>query len=285
MAKGMSKDKAHKQAIAACMSKTDGDQSKMGGCMSEWKQKHPKGRTKATMEGITFTEFLAEMDQDVRSFIRSMPMYQELLKDQQFKPQAMTLARSLANEFANEQMTPDIRAYIEDEFDSLYGDTAGRHGSNVGDWEGEKAYQQRMQQDKDIDSAMSKWERTTGMDAETGADVSQHDNRGRLKHGARSGMDFRPEIKQQRIAQELRGMGDERQVVQKRASQGLAPGNDAYMGGVSKSQMAKKIVSDGIQAGKRPAEIKAQLRSELDMTGPGANTYYYKYKKQALGGA
>lgn len=277
---------------------------KMGACMSEWKDKHPHGRAKERMSkknaqkqavaaclnktgvnedlNLTFKSFLNEEAMDVRQYIRSLPMYQELIKDPQHKPAAMTLARSFVNEFGQQGADRNVQAYINDEFDDMYRTTIGKQGHNVGDWKGEQEYQDRMQQDKDIASAMDKWEQTTGMDAETGAEVSKYDDRGRLKHGARSGMDFRPEIKQQRIAAELQGLGDERDVIQKRAAAGPAAGDAAYAGGESKASRAAQIVSAGISAGKKPREIKAELRNTLDMTAAGANTYYYKYKAQAL---
>lgn len=279
----LSKKKAHKQAIAACLNKTDGNQDKMGSCMHEWKDKHPKGRTKDTMENfnLTFKEFLSESD--IHSFVRSLPMYQELLKDQQYKPQAMALAREFVNEFGNEPISPDVQAYVKDELDHLYSQTIGRHGAMVGDWKGEEDYKNRTGLEKQWDAAADKWEREMGTDAVTGAESDKYDDRGRLKHGARSGMDFRPEIKSARIARELKRHGDTRaDVAQRAASQ--PKGDGAYYGGKSKAQFAQEIVSAGLDSGKSSGEIRRELMSELDMTPNGAKTYFYKYKKRHLQG-
>jgi len=274
---------------------------KMGACMSEWKDKHPRGRANKRMnkkdahnqaiaaclqktnEGLTFKNFFMTEQNgvDVREYIRSLPMYQELVKDPQHKPAALKLARSFLDEFGSEGANQQIQSYIADEFDSLYSGTIGKMGSMVGDWKGEEEYKRRAQEEKDIESAVNKWEQTTGMDAETGAEKAPHDARGRLRHGARSGMEFRPEIKSARIARELRGHGDTRPEIQQRA-QARPAGEHAYQGGESKAQRAAALVSAGIQQGLAPREIKAQLRNELDMTAAGANTYYYKYKAQAL---
>lgn len=271
----------------------------MGACMHEWKKEHPRGRAKKKMskerahkqaiaaclsktnEGFTFKGFLTEMDGglDVREYIRNLPLYQELIKNPQTKPDALKLARSFVDEF-KQGADSNVQAYIADEFDDLYRSAAGKMGANVGDWEGERAYQARQQQEKDIESAARKWEQTTGMDAETGEDIPR-DARGRVRHGARSGMEFRPEIKAARAARDLRGYGDQSAKVAQRAASAPA-GERAYQGGESKAQRAAAIVSEMIGT-HRPADIKKRLRDELDMTAAGANTYYYKYKQQALG--
>lgn len=271
----------------------------MGACMSEWKDKHPHGRAKKRMskkeaqrqavaaclqktnEGLTLRGFLGEMGSlDVREYIRNLPLYQELVKNPQTKPEALKLARSFVDEF-KDGADNNVQSYIADEFDDLYRKATGRMGSNVGDWEGERAYQDRRQQEKDIESAARKWEQTTGMNAETGEDIPR-DARGRVRHGARSGMEFRPEIKSARIARELKGHGDVRPEIARRAASAPA-GEHAYQGGESKSKRAADIVAEMLRSGARPAEIKARLRDELDMTAAGANTYYYKFKARAMG--
>lgn len=272
----------------------------MGACMSEWKDKHPQGRSKTKMtkkeahkqaiaaclqktnEGLTFKNFFVseQTGVDVKEYIRNLPMYQEMLKDPQQKPAAIKLARSFVDEFGSTGANQQVQSYIASEFDALYSEKAGSGGMNIGDWRGEEEYQRRRREEKDIASAANKWEKTTGMDAETGADVKR-DNRGRVKHGARTGMDFRPEIKASRIARELQGHGDTRSEIQRRAGNRPA-GEYAYQGGESKAQRAAAMVATGLQQGLAPREIKKQLRDELDMTAAGANTYYYKYKKHAL---
>jgi hypothetical protein len=311
--KKMNKKEAHRQAVAACLNKTGMNENQKFAPSKFMKSAHAQTQTTCPSCGkrahkhdlrkhketgkiicprcpelnesrftLSFKQYLVEADNiGVRDYIRSQPMYQELLKNPQSKPQALTLARSFVQEFGDGPVDANVQSYITDEFDDLYRNTF-KQGANIGDWAGERDYQERKQQEKDIESAMGKWERATGMDAETGKEIAPHDQRGRIRHGARVGMEFRPEVKQQRIARELSGMGDERPEVQKRAAAGLTRDDAAYAGGESKASMARSIVADGIREGKRPAEIKQQLRDQLDMTAAGANTYYYKYKAMAL---
>lgn len=128
--------------------------------------------------GMTFKYFLvAEADEEVTQKREQSPEYRHLAKFPQFNELPFKARRELEKEVRAdglisdyETLEPEEKESVDDALQDLVIDkmqaTFGT-GVNVGDW----AATDKSQEDDDLESAMDKWEDTTGMDAETGADL------------------------------------------------------------------------------------------------------------------
>lgn len=132
--------------------------------------------------GMTFKYFLvAEADAEAPAKERS-PIYKHLAdRFPQFNELSFKARRELEKEVQSEDLLGGYESLPQEEKDSV---DAYMHdlvidkmqaevgqGSSVGDWKGEEEYKRREQEQADIDSAADKWEKGTGMDAETGEDM------------------------------------------------------------------------------------------------------------------
>lgn len=264
--KKKSKKDAHKQHVAMCLNVKENNMS--------------GSSIKSLIEGMTFSSFLvaeSEMDSNsVKEYIRSLPPFQEMMKDQQAKPAALKLAKRLADEFGDEPLTDQIEDYVFDEIDEL--NSQYYHGTNVGDWKGEEEWQRKRAEDKEIESAAHKWEQTTGMDAETGEDIPKR----RRSSGARTGMDFSADKKAAQAQRDIASFDQApppEQADRLSAARTQAAGAGAPRQG-SKATQAREIFSE-MYGQARPSEIIRRMMDEIGMSKPHATTYYYNMKKKA----
>lgn len=276
-------------------------------CMSEWKDKHPKGRSdkkmskkqaqkqavavcldktnkslKSLVEGMSFSSFLIveampSMQQgDIRAYIRSLPTYQEMMADQSAKPEALRLAKQMWQEFGDQPVTPEVEDHVFDAFDEL--SSTKYKGSNLVDWGQEAA---RDQQDKDeeaIASAADKWEQATGMDAETGAPIKRRMNRGATHQQG----------KFDQAKREMDAFKDApapEQADRLSAAKTQAAGATAPQRG-AKSQIARAVFDENFGT-EKPSQIIRKMREAVqeatgqEMSKAHATTYYYNFKKKA----
>lgn len=256
--KKMSKKEAHKQHVAMCLNAQEGVSMKK------------------MLEGISFSDFLVtevtgETDEnDVRGFIRSLPQYQELKQDDRTKSDAIKLARSFVDEFGGQRLSPEEKDYILDTFDDMSRETfKGR--VNVGDWRGEEEYRRKRAEDRDIEGAVDKWEKTTGMDAETGEEKKP---RKRRKSGARVGMSYTGDKKAAKAKADFEDdKADRIGAAKAAAATAKAPKRGAM------TSAAKQIFNAHYGIAK-PSEVIKLMMSELGMSKPYATSYYYRLKKQ-----
>ena len=261
---GKSKKAAHKQHVAMCMQASESEETKM--------------------QLSTFKEFLVEMTEEeeneriwgasdpmagfdsssMRQFIRSLPQYQELLKDKSNKPAALRLAREMVQEFGDGPVDERVQDYVIDMFDDL----SREHykGTALGDWAGEEAYRKQREEEADIESAAKKWEQTTGMDAVTGEDLPKK----RRATGARH-----TERLYTKAAQQMGRMGEpgaEPPAPRERAPRPERTGTKAA---------AARVIFNEKFGKEKPSVIIRQMMEELGMSKPHATTYYYNMKKKA----
>lgn len=237
---------------------------------------------KSLIEGMTFSSFLVveampEADPStVKGYIRSLPQYQEMMKDQSAKPVALKLAKQLVDEFGDEPASDRVEDYILDQFDEL--SSKFYRGTNMGDWKGEEEYQRQRDQEGDIESAARKWEQTTGMDAETGEDMPKK----RRMSGARTGMDFGAERKAAQAQSDIASFAQapaSDQADRLATARTQAAGAGAPRTG-TKAAQAREIFSEMFGEA-RPSEIIRRMMEEIGMSKPHATTYYYNMKKKA----
>lgn len=261
--------KSHDQRVAMCHSMADEH-------YSENEEKTMK-ESKSLTEGLNFSTYLileatGAVDTDnARGYIRSLPQYQEMIKDQKSKSQALQLAKRMVDQFGNEPLNPKIKDHILDQFDEL----SSKHmrGSMMGDWKGEREYQRKKEEENDLRSAMDKWEQTTGMDAETGEDIPKR----KRQSGARVGMDYAPERKAAAARADFSQMSDQADRL------GAAKSKAAEVGAPqrgNKVKAAREIFKEDFGE-KRPSEIIRRMMDEVGMSKAHATTYYYKFKKAA----
>lgn len=263
--KKMSKKAAHKQHVAMCMNVQEGYS------------------LKDLVEGMTFSSFLIVEQMPgadtstARGYMRSLPQYQEMMADQSVKPHALKLARQMVDEFGDGPIDSNAQDYILDRFDEL----SSQHykGTSMGDWKGEADFQRRRSEERDIESAVQKWEQTTGMDAETGADIPE--KRRRIS-GARTGMDFEAGKKAQQAKADLAAFAnapapeqaDRLVAARSRVAAERTPREN------SKMSQARAIFGEDFGT-KKASEIINRFVNELGMSKAGATTYYYGLKKKA----
>lgn len=237
---------------------------------------------KQLIEGMTFSSFLIveqmpDMDTStVRGFIRSLPQYQELMKDQSNKPEALKLARRMMDEFGDTPLDQNTKDYIFDQFDEL--SSQNYRGTMVGDWKGEDEYQRKKREDRDLEGAVNKWEQTTGMNAVTGADIPHK----RRMSGARVGMEYTPGRKAQRAQADIASFANApapEQASRLASARTQAAGVGTPSSG-SKIAAARVIFNKDFGE-KRPSEIINRMVNEIGISKPHATTYYYKFKKAA----
>ena len=315
MAGKLSKKQAHKQAVAACLNKTNGDQDKMHGCMSEWTDKHPHGRTKATMKeslGATFKDFIAEMGDNVnmqlKKAISALPVYKDLIRNPETRSQAIAISNQYAASHQGD-ITANIINQVNDELSALEHDPQGgepggeitggaRAGANIGDWEGEKAWQQRRAGEQAAE---------TEPEGEAVPDVKR-DSLGRVLHGARPGLEFTAARKEKIAAKDLLGQGnvgsEAQQKELERKASSVAPSEDTWRPDLgwrteANPRVARtigrgiaftKFEEQGWQPGeeiRRGPDKKAVInelrkiltQTRLAETKNGQNTYIYGYIK------
>lgn len=226
--------------------------------------------------GMTFSTFLiVEQEADtstVRGYIRSLPIYQEMLKDQEVKGQALKLARSMVDEFGDGPVDSQTQDYIFDQFDELSQQTyKGR--TQIGDWKGEEEYQRKQREEKDIESAIDKWEQTTGMSAETGEDLPKRRMHRGATHQAGKFAKARAEMRAFQDAPSPE-QATRLATARTRAQAAGAPARGEKM------TAAREIFNQDFGE-KRPSEIINRMVNEVGMSKPHATTYYYKFKKAA----
>lgn len=233
---------------------------------------------KQLIEGMTFSTFLIVeqmpgMDEStVQGYIRSLPSYQEMIKDPQTKPAVLKLARNMMDEFGDGPMDQNSQNYILDQFDDLSRETY-KSGAMVGDWKGEEEYRRQQEEQGDIDSAVDKWEQGTGMDAETGEDIAP--KRQRMKRGA-----THQAGKYAKAKQDMASFADapapeqaDRLATAKTQAVGDKPARGAKMAGA-------RAIFDEEFGESRPSAIIRRMMDEVGMSKPHATTYYYNFKKK-----
>ncbi len=258
--KKKSKKEAHKQHVAMCLNAQE------------------SYSMKDLIDGMTLKSFLIAEAQmadpnTVRGYIQSLPPYQELKGSDQSRGEAIKLARELMDELGGpdaqiDQATAD---YVFDAFDEL--NSRHNQGMNVGDWKGEEEYKKKEQEDQDLESAIDKWEQTTGMDAETGAPVKKK----RMGRGATM-----QKARFDKAKQEVQAFADapaSDQVDRVASARSQAQGASAPQRG-NKASAARAIFNEYFGE-ERPSAIIRRMMDEVGMSKPHATTYYYKFKKAA----
>lgn len=272
----MSKDQVAKIKKAA-KSISDKEASKFSKTKSDnLPRKVTEGASlKQLIEGMTFSSFLiVESDPgmetaSVRSYIRSLPMYQELIKDPNTRSDAIRLAKELASDFGDEPLDQNGQNHILDRFDELAGEKLGS-GTNLGDWKGEADFQRRKRAEADMENTIDQWNAATGEDAVTGAPV------GRMNRGATHQQGKFDKARAEMAAFDKASSAeqvDRLAVAKNMAAAGAAPRGD-------KMRAAKAIFDAGFGS-KKPSEIINDMMSKAGMSKAHATTYYYKFKKGA----
>lgn len=274
----------------------------MDKCMSKVKKEYPEGRSKnkkgksashkqhvvmclnaqesvkSLIDGMTFSSFLITEEMggtdtsNVRGFIRSLPTYQEMVKDPKAKSDALSLAREFLQAYGDGQIDSNAQDDIIDSFDDLSRKMYPR-GAMMGDWAGEDAYKKRKEAEADIEQAADSWENEIGTNAETGEELPQK----RRMSGARTGMDY---MANQKSAQAKSDMASFDQAPKNQQADRLAQAkNQVSTGPVrgEKKQIAMLLYQE--MEGSRPSEIIRAIMDEAGLSKQGATTYYYNAKK------
>lgn len=225
-----------------------------------------EGSIKSLIEGMTFSSFLIveqmpEADTStVRGFIRSLPQWQEMMQDENAKPQALKLARSMMQEFGDDPLDQNVKDYIFDRFDDL--SSQYYKGSMVGDWKGEEEYQKRQRAQQEIDDV-----------------ADEIAPKQRRRGGARVGMDYAAGRKAAKAQADFSQANPRQQAARLAQARSRAQEAGAPQRG-SKVGAAREIFSE-MYGEARPSEIIRRMMDEVGMSKPHATTYYYKFKKAA----
>ena len=196
---GVSTSTAEKHwAMAKAAAKKEGHEEDYGYVTSIFKNMMHENVGIPTLKdltnGMTFKYFLvAEADEGTRE--RS-PIYKHLAdRFPQFNELPFKARREIEREVQSDDLLGDYdhldqeeKESVDDQLHDLVIDKMQDvvcRGSMVGDWKGEEEYNNREREQADIDSAADKWEKATGMNAETGEDMPQPERKKRFSAGPR----------------------------------------------------------------------------------------------------
>lgn len=231
---------------------------------------------KELIGGMTFSQFLMVeaapgMDQaTVHGFARSLPQYQDLIRGQETRKPALALLKQLKNDLGDGPIDQQAMGYIEDQFDQLDSEIHGTMGANIGDWRGEAEAEKRRER-----------EEREAQEADEAEAAARTEYQGRRKRSARTGMDYRPDVKQRQAAADFASFGDAGPDEQADRLAGAKAQVGVPTARPGSKSTAMKAIFDEEFGTSKPSAIIRRMMDEVGVSKPHATTYYYKFKKRA----